>query len=496
MDDEVAVSSDEDSAEASALLRPHAAVAKRLEYGRGGRATLNLLSVATITYFSVSGGPFGLEIAVAAGGPAAVIALLLVLCALWSLPCALMTAELSSALPSRAGYMHWVSRAIGPGAGAINGWLSLLGSAVDSSTYPAIFCDYTVFAMQHWGGTPLLPRDRVLLSGVLTLVMLLLNLRGITLAARASIILAIFSLAPFALMLLLFLFQSPVASFAAFRTVLTAGVPKPDIPLLLSVVLWSTSGFDAVSLVSSEVSSPKTIPRAMMLSLVMVLASTLVPILVCCMAEKGHLKTWAAFDIGSFSSAAERLGGSWLGVWTCAAGMSACAGLLNSFMVTSARGVQAMAMRSMLPARLRDEYGSEETPVPALLFTFLCINLCLVLPFQELIELDMALYTLSLALELLSLLRLRWTEPHLPRPYRVPLGRCALVLAYLPCLCLCATMVIVSLRTWKMCAAWFAILSSGYALHVFGPYVFNSSSKKSSDPLLNGHVQEERDESA
>ena len=106
----------------------------------------------------------------------------------------------------------------------------------------------------------------------------------------------------------------------------------------------------------------------------------------------------------------------------------------------------------------------------------------------------MALYTLSLGLELTSLLRLRWTEPHLERPYRVPLGRRALVLAYLPCISLCVTMVLVSLRTWKMCAAWVGILSTGWLLYHHGPTIFRPPgeaaelTKRSSD-AQNGNGQ-------
>lgn len=467
--------SEDDAEEYEGLLRPGGVAArteKRFTYGT--RPTLSLISVATIAYFSVSGGPFGLELAVSAAGPAAVVVLLLVLSIIWSMPCALMTAELSSALPSRAGYMHWVTRGLGPAAGGLNGWISLLGSAVDSSTYPAIFCDYAMFALQHWGGTSLGARERFVVSASLTLLMLLLNLRGITLAARASIALAIFSLLPFAVMLLLLFVRAPASAAASVRSALSAGVAQPNLPLLLSITLWSTSGFDAVSLVSSEVSNVRTIPRAMTLSLGMMLGATLGPILVCCAAEVHHGSawSWSNFNTGSFALSAERLGGRWLGVWACVAGMSACAGLLNAFMCTSARGVQAMAMRGMLPTGLRNEYGSEGTPVPALLFTYICINLFLVLPFQELIELDMALYTLSLGLELVSLLRLRWSEPLLARPYRVPLGRRTLVFAYLPCISLCATMVLVSLRTWKMCAAWVCIMFTGWALYRHGPTVF------------------------
>ena len=50
-----------------------------------------------LAYFSVSGGPFGLEVAVAAGGPARVLWALLLFSLLSALPSALMVAELSSA---------------------------------------------------------------------------------------------------------------------------------------------------------------------------------------------------------------------------------------------------------------------------------------------------------------------------------------------------------------------------------------------------------------
>ena len=50
-----------------------------------------------------TGGGRGLEIAVAAGGPALTLISILTFAVLVSLPCALMTAELSSALPGRGG---------------------------------------------------------------------------------------------------------------------------------------------------------------------------------------------------------------------------------------------------------------------------------------------------------------------------------------------------------------------------------------------------------
>ena len=69
---------------------------------------LSILTVAALSYFSVCGGPFGLELGIAAAGPGLLIGALLLLTIVWAVPCALMTAELSSALPSSGGYMHWV----------------------------------------------------------------------------------------------------------------------------------------------------------------------------------------------------------------------------------------------------------------------------------------------------------------------------------------------------------------------------------------------------
>jgi amino acid transporter len=109
---------------------------------------LSLLTFSTLAYFSVCGGPFGLELAVGAAGPGRVIGALLTLALLWALPVALMTAELSSALPSSSGYMHWVGRAFGPRCGALNGWFAMINNCVDSSTYPSMFCDYLSFVLQ------------------------------------------------------------------------------------------------------------------------------------------------------------------------------------------------------------------------------------------------------------------------------------------------------------------------------------------------------------
>ena len=63
---------------------------------------LTLISLTTLIFYSVSGGPFGIEEIVKAGGPLYALmgfSLLLV----WAIPAALITAELSTAIPEASG---------------------------------------------------------------------------------------------------------------------------------------------------------------------------------------------------------------------------------------------------------------------------------------------------------------------------------------------------------------------------------------------------------
>lgn len=65
---------------------------------------LSLLPLAALIFYEVSGGPFGIEDAVGAGGPLLAILGFALLPLLWSVPEALVTAELATAFPEDAGY--------------------------------------------------------------------------------------------------------------------------------------------------------------------------------------------------------------------------------------------------------------------------------------------------------------------------------------------------------------------------------------------------------
>ncbi|MBI1958300.1 MAG: amino acid permease, partial [Candidatus Rokubacteria bacterium] len=95
--------------------------------------------------FNVSGGPYGIENAVASFGPGLALLLLMETPLVWSLPVSLAMSEMAGALPAEGGYVTWVRRAFGPFWGFQVGWWSWLNSFVDVAVYPALFADYLRF---------------------------------------------------------------------------------------------------------------------------------------------------------------------------------------------------------------------------------------------------------------------------------------------------------------------------------------------------------------
>lgn len=157
------------------------------------RRSLNFTSLVALTFFCVAGGAYGLEDAVGAGGPRVALLALLLVPWLWSFPTALMTAELSSAMPEDGGYVVWVERAFGRFSGFQEGWLSWLCSFADNALYPVMFVDYLAYLS---GDTTSL--ERWLIGTALIAAITWLNVRGTELAGVSSVIFTVLVLAPFA----------------------------------------------------------------------------------------------------------------------------------------------------------------------------------------------------------------------------------------------------------------------------------------------------------
>src|SRR6185503_2784983 len=238
--------------------------------------------------------------AVGAAGPAIVLLGLITLPWLWSLPTALMTAELSTAMPEEGGYVVWVERAFGRFWGFQEGWISWLCSFADNALYPVMFVDYLAYLRGDMA-----PEERWLIGTTLIAGITWLNVRGIRLVGLSSIVFLLTVLAPFAVMVVLGAPQIQISNWLKQSDTV-------DWALLLSTLLWNTSGWDNAGCCAAEVAKPnRAYPRAMIITVVLVSMVYLLPLAVG-VGVDGNFADWKE---GYFPKVATQIGGPWLGTW-------------------------------------------------------------------------------------------------------------------------------------------------------------------------------------
>jgi len=413
------------------------------------RRKLNFTGLVSLTFFCVAGGAYGLEDAVSAGGPMMTLLGLVLLPWLWCFPMALMTAELSSAMPEDGGYVVWVERAFGRFWGFQEGWLSWLCSFADNALYPVMFVDYLTYLYGDFA-----PLERWLIGTTVIAAITWLNIRGIHLVGKSSILFAALVLSPFAVLVILGLPQVEPSTWLA-----KSG--KVEWGLLLSILLWNTSGWDNAGCCAGEVENPsRTYPRAMATAVALVTLVYLLPVAVGVSAERN----WGAWTEGYFPKVAAQIGGGWLGIWITLAGLVSAAGLFNALLCTSARVPYAMAERKMLPAPLKRLHPRHGTPWLAILFNSAVVSALLPFSFQELVQVDMFLYALALILEFGALVWLRLKEPAMARPYRVPFGTAGTFALSLPPVALCVISIVLADSVTKLVG----IAGIGIGLMIYG----------------------------
>ena len=393
-------------------------------------AALRLGPLVAVMFFTVSGGPFGLEGLVGSVGPGVALLLLVATPLLYSVPETLLIGELASMLPAEGGYYQWVKRAFGRFWGFWNGWLSWVYSLIDMAIYPVLCIQYVRFFAPGLG----------LLDGwLLALAMIWgatgLNLRGTRAVGTASGWFVAAVLTPFgvlaAVALASWLGQPgtpfPVTPFHAAGTSFLSALG-----LGVSQSIWNYSGWDNASTIGGEIEhATATYPRALARTLPLVTVVYLVSIV-----PALALTSWTSWTDGAWPDLARAVVGPWLGPWIAVAGVVSAFALFNALLLAYSRIPLVLAQDGLLPASLAAT-DARGTPRNAVLVSAVVYSAFALLPFGGLLAGDVLLYTAALALEFAALLRLRRVEPELRGAFRVPVGVPALaVLAALPVLLL------------------------------------------------------------
>lgn len=407
------------------------------------RRQIKLLPLVMIMFFTVSGGAYGLEDLIGYSGPGMALLLIVLTPFIWSLPTALMVAELSSAMPVQGGYYAWVKKAMGPFWGFQEGWWSWLTSFVDMAIYPVLFADYLSTLLVQQLDFHLL-EENALAHWLVTLVIIwafsLLNIRGAKSIGDSSNLFGLFILAPFAVMAIIGiikLISNPTAIWQPF-------IP-PDASILgafgvgLFVVMWNYLGWDGVSTVSEEIENPKrNYPRALALTIPLVTLAYLLPVV----GGLAAAPDWAGWTAGYFPEVAAALGGKGLGAWLAIGGLVSAIGLFSALMLSISRVPFVMAEDGYLPKAITKLHPRFETPWVAIVVCAAIYSVFTLSAFASLVVVDVMVYAASVTLEFVALVALRIKAPNMKRPFRVPGGWLGIILVcVLPALVLALAVV-------------------------------------------------------
>ncbi len=377
----------------------------------GSRRKLRLLPLLATVYFMVSGGPYGLEEIIGDAGYGWAFVILFATPFFWSMPTVLMIGELAAAIPEEGGFYAWVRRALGPFWGFQEAWLSLAASIFDMAIYPTLFVTYLEH-FSNWG--PVLQSGCWELSIKLAVVVVatLWNLRGAVSVGNGSVVMWLLGLSPFIVLIAAALWQGAHTGAATLRP----AEGHADLAAGVLVALWNYMGWDNASTIAGEVAEPqRTYPRVMIIAVLMTMATYLLPI----------AAVWFAgiapdqFSTGAWVDAAQNLVGYPLALTLTLVASLDSLGNFNSLTLSYTRLPYAMACDGMLPKVLTRRLPNG-VPWVSLLLCALGWSLALGLKFDKLITIDISLWGLSVLLEFVALVKLRFTEPNLPRPFRVP----------------------------------------------------------------------------
>jgi amino acid transporter len=352
------------------------------------------------------------------------ILLILVVPIIWAIPIALMSAELGSMMPEEGGYYEWVKHGIGPKSAFFCAWFTYLYSCVDVAIYPVLFISY----LKVVGLAQPLSNPWVSVGVALAMIAPLtwLNIKGAVSTGNAATVFAVVLLAPFVYIVVVGIIPSIGDAAHVFTPLAPIHVtPQEAFETGLFVIMWNYLGWDSISTISGEVKDARrTFPRALMLTIPLVILSYLLPVVVGIHAVP-DISQWTD---GSWPIIARAIGGDTLGYIVAAVGLLAAAGLFASGLLAASRLPFVLAEDGYFPRAFIHLHQKYRTPVRAIVVSALIYLILSLLSFEQLAEVDVLLYSVALLFEFAALIRLRQLHPGRERPFKIKGGMPAIVL--------------------------------------------------------------------
>lgn len=378
---------------------------------------IRVVQLAAVIFFTVSGGPYGLEPLLSYAGAHGSLLILCITPMLWDVPAIFTVLELNSMMPVTGGYYKWVKYGLGDRWGFYEGWWTWLYTFVDLAIYPVLFVEYVSFfypGAAHY-------KEAICL--VVIWASAGLNILGIVPVGKTALVLSAIVLTPLIILFIYFFatHHGPISLPAPSLK----GITYPSLGMALYTVMWNCLGWDNVTTYAEEVERPvRSYIRSVIIAFTLVMVVYIFAVIV---AQQSGIDFKKFADEG-FPLLGTVLGGHWLGLIIAIGGMASSLGIYAAVLLSVSRVPKVMSDDKLLPPFLNRSHKRFGTPYISIIICSIIVSLMVLWSFAELIIIDVIVYGAGLFLEYITLIRLRITEPDKHRPFRIHMGIKGLIL--------------------------------------------------------------------
>lgn len=335
-----------------------------------------------------------------------------------SLAAGLTGAELAAALPQTGGMLVYIERAYGKLPSYLLGWAQIVVYFPASVAAKGVIFGTQVANLFH------LPTSAIIPAGIISVAsVFLINLLGSKIAGQFQSITLFFKLIPLALIIIFGLLQpggvdvslfpvEPGSQAGSWATAVGAG---------LLATMYAYDGWIHVGNIAGEMKNPqKDLPRAIAGGLIGIMVIYLLVNFVYL-----HSLPLSAIsgNENAASNVAQHIFGGFGGKLITIGILISIYGTLNGYTMTGMRLPYAMALENELPfSKQLVKLNRYQIPYVAGIFQLvLAIALMFIGGFDMLTDMLIFVIWLFYTLVFVAVIKLRITEPDLPRPYKVPL---------------------------------------------------------------------------
>lgn len=374
-------------------------------------AKLGVAAVVAMAFFNVSGGPWGSEDIFSSSCPMVGCLGILTFTVFFCMPQVLVTSELSCALPSNGGYLIWIREAFGDFWGFQVTYWQFVSGVADAAVYPVLICD-TV--MQVMGITEMGLLQKWLWRLLTTILLSLPTFVSISSVPHMLVAMAITT-------------GAPVVTFIAL------GLPRVDTSVwtqvqpgkamqlgkMINVLFWNLEGWDCVSTCSALCEEPieRTVPRGLFIALAITSTQYLFVLLVAAGISK-DTNPWQKWDDGTLPSIGASLGVVMTGLLLISSLVGNAGQYMSEFLEDSYL-LQGAAEIGVVP-RFLGKVWSSGAPYMANVAQLCIILVMLSFDFSDILVFDNFFCASAISLEFAAFFWLRWSQPDMRRPFRVP----------------------------------------------------------------------------